>query len=63
MVAAPLTKLLHKEGFHWMDDAMATFIALKVALSTAPVLHMPNFTKPFIIDCDASGTGFGVVLH
>jgi hypothetical protein len=56
-VAAPLTKLLHKEGFHWMDEATAAFTALKAALSTAPVLHLPDFTKSFVIDYDASGTG------
>jgi len=62
-VAAPLTKLLRKEGFRWTDEATAAFAALKEALSTAPVLHLPDFTKAFMVDCDASGTGFGAVLH
>jgi fructose-1,6-bisphosphatase len=28
-----------------------------------PLLQLPNFGKHFIIDCHASGMGFGTVLH
>ncbi|GFX80118.1 retrovirus-related Pol polyprotein from transposon 17.6 [Trichonephila clavipes] len=31
-------------------------------LSKNPVLYSPDFTKPFIIQCDASNLGIGVVL-
>jgi hypothetical protein len=62
-LAAPLTQLLRKEGFQWTEAATLAFAALKNALSTAPVLHLPDFDSPFVVDCDASGTGFGAVLH
>ena len=63
MISSYHLQLLRKEGFLWTDQATAAFIALKQALSTAPVLHLPDFTRPFIVDSDASGTGFGAVLH
>jgi hypothetical protein len=62
-IAAPLTALLKKEGFRWNDDAAAAFRALQQALTTAPVLQLPAFDRDFIVECDASGTGMGAVLH
>ena len=63
IIAAPLTALLKKEAFRWSDDATAAFDALKAALTSAPVLQLPDFSSEFVVDCDAFGSGFGAVLH
>jgi hypothetical protein len=60
-ILAPLTALL-KEGFSWNDDNAAVFQALKAAVTSAPILALPDFDKPFIVECDASTHGFGAVL-
>jgi hypothetical protein len=62
-VAAPLTALLKKEAFHWSDAVDTAFMQLKHSLMTAPLLQMSYFSKRFMVDCDASGAGFGTELH
>lgn len=61
-IAAPLIALLKKEGFLWNDDATTAFQALKTAITSASVLVLPDFTKPFVVECDTSSHGFGTVL-
>jgi hypothetical protein len=62
-IAAPLTRLLKREPFQWSSVVTAAFDALKNALTSAPVLQILDFNKPFIVDCDASDSGFGAVLY
>jgi hypothetical protein len=61
-IAAPLTALLKRDGFAWSVEAAVAFTELKVAVTTAPMLGMSDFAKPFIVECDASSHGFEAVL-
>jgi hypothetical protein len=62
VIAAPLTVLLKKEGFSWTEEATKAFTTLKTAVTSAPVLALPDFNKQFIVECDASTHHFGTVL-
>jgi hypothetical protein len=62
VIAAPLTALLKKEGFTWDKAATTAFAAHKAAVTSAPVLAMPNFAKLFTVECDTSTFGFGAIL-
>ncbi|XP_071678170.1 uncharacterized protein [Lolium perenne] len=63
LITAPLTRLLRRDAFSWDEEATTAFAALQRALTTGPVLQMPDFDEPFVVDCDTSGIGFGAVLH
>lgn len=61
-IAGPLTDLLKRGTFTWTEKANAAFAQLKLAMTTMPVLHLPNFDIPFHIDTDASAIAVGAVL-
>jgi len=61
-IASPLTNLLKKEAFVWNGDTETAFYKLKQALTTALVLVLPDFSQPFVLEIDVSGTRTGAVL-
>ena len=48
--------------FEWTEQCEQSFDALKDALTSAPVLAYPDYSKPFILEMDASLKGLGAVL-
>lgn len=63
IIAKPLINLLKKNSlFIWTSEHQQAFQTLKQALCTTPVLGIPDFSKPFAIETDASQTGVGAVL-
>jgi hypothetical protein len=61
-IAAPLTALLKKDAFSWTPEATKAFEDLKQVMCIAPILAIPDFTKAFIMECDASGNDIGAIL-
>lgn len=61
-ICKPSHELLKKDGYHLNEDASATFEELEQPLISTPVLAMPDYSKPFVVETDASGKGIGVVL-
>ena len=53
-IFAPLTTLLKKDAFSWTPEATKAFEHLKEVMCLEPVLATANFTKTFIVECDAS---------
>jgi hypothetical protein len=62
-IAAPMNELTKKGvPFSWGRKQENAFNILKDKLTHAPLLQLPDFSKTFELECDASGIGLGGVL-
>ena len=68
-IAAPLYDLTSgdnkdkkSEHVNLSFEAREAFDCLKAACLQAPILALPDFNKPFLLEMDASGRGLGAVL-
>jgi len=63
IIVAPLNEIVKKDiVFKCGQEKTNVFETLKDKLTMAPILTLPNFTKPFEIECDASNIGIKVIL-
>ncbi|KAJ7974912.1 Retrotransposon protein, putative, Ty3-gypsy subclass [Quillaja saponaria] len=61
--AAPLTELLKKGTvWHWGEPCQTAFEDMKLAMINDPVLALPDISKPFEVQTDASDYALGGVL-
>nr|GFC57325.1 peroxidase 64 [Tanacetum cinerariifolium] len=56
-MAAPLHKLVGKTPFYWDSSTERAFQQLNQSLTTALTLGLPDWSKSFTVECDASGVG------
>ena len=62
-LTAPLSDLCSKKReFIWTPEAQKSFDTIKEMLTSAPLLITADYTRPFIVSCDACKTGIGGVL-
>lgn len=62
-IAQPLYQLLKQSSaWNWSASCQNAYQELLRALTTTPVLRIPQLDQPFTIHCDASGVAIGAVL-
>ena len=62
-IARPLNNMTKKDMlWEWTDSCQKAFDDLKAEFQKAPVLLMPDSSKPFVIESDASKWATGAVL-
>nr|GEZ44235.1 reverse transcriptase domain-containing protein [Tanacetum cinerariifolium] len=61
-IAKSMTKLTHNEvKFYGVEKQEAAFQLIKQKLCSAPILALPEGSEEFVVYCDASQKGLGVV--
>ncbi|KAE9101001.1 hypothetical protein PF010_g14600 [Phytophthora fragariae] len=59
----PLSSLLKKDAtWSWRPEHQAAFDSVKKSLASAPILMLPDDSKPFHVECDASDLAIGCAL-
>jgi hypothetical protein len=61
-LGAPLIDLTKHGAFIWTEKSQEAFDHMKEVMSTCPVLALPDFTLPVVLECDASGEGIDAIL-
>jgi hypothetical protein len=57
-----LTDLTNHGAFIWTDKSQESFDHMKEFMGTCLVLELPNFTLPFVLECNTSDEGIGAIL-
>jgi hypothetical protein len=62
-IARPLHRLTERNcPFKWSTECQTAFDKLRDCLCSSPILCYPDFSRPFLLDTDASDSGIGAVL-
>ncbi len=61
-MSSPMYQITGKKPFRWEEEQQQSFDELKNALTSTPVLALPNGRDPFILDTDASNFAIGAEL-
>ena len=57
-----LTRNADNKPFSWTDDSQQAFLHLRQLLIEAPIISYPDFSRPFILQLDASDVGLSAIL-
>ena len=63
LLKAPLNRLLRDSvRWSWGAAEQSAFEAIRTRLADPSILQLPDLSKPFVVETDASGVGLGAVL-